>query len=181
MRLEYRWIAADDLEHLRDIDRSEHITTGYAMKDDVLTSRSVDWHVQGWRDDGGAHSFGHMIGFCREHLTKGALALGCFTPVGRMVGIGVMRPEVEPGVAQLAFLHVSRAYRRAGVATELLGRLTAWARRTGARELYVSATSSGSAVSFYQRAGFHVTDEPIDELFALEPEDIHMRRPLLAR
>jgi N-acetylglutamate synthase-like GNAT family acetyltransferase len=181
VRLDYRWIAADDLEHLRDIDRSEHITTAYAMKDGVLTSRSVDWHDHGWRDDGGAHSFGHQIGFCREHLAKGARALGCFTPDGQLVGIGVMRPEVEHGVAQLAFLHISRAYRRAGVATELLGRLTAWARQTGARELYVSATPSGSAVSFYQRAGFDLTDVPIDELLALEPEDIHMRRPLHAR
>jgi GNAT superfamily N-acetyltransferase len=181
VRLDYRWIAADDLEPLRDTDRSERITTAYAVKDGVLTSRSIDWHDHGWRDDGGAHSFGHQIEFCREHLAKGAGALCCFTPDGQLVGFGVMRPEVEPGVAQLAFLHVSRAYRRAGVGTELLGRLTAWARRTGARELYVSAIPSGSAVSFYQRAGFDVTDEPIDELLVLEPEDIHMRRPLLAR
>jgi hypothetical protein len=74
VRLDYRWIAADDLEHLRDIDRSEHITTAYAMKDGVLTSRSVDWHDHGWRDDGGAHTFGHQIGFCREHQAKGARA-----------------------------------------------------------------------------------------------------------
>ena len=76
MRLDYRWIAADDLEHLRDIDRSEHITTAYEMKDGVLTSRPVDWHADGWRDDGGAHSFGHRIEFCREHLARGARALG---------------------------------------------------------------------------------------------------------
>ena len=68
--------ARDDLEHLRDIDRSEHITTAYEMKDGVLTSRSVDWHADGWRHDGGAHSFGHRIEFCREHLARGARALG---------------------------------------------------------------------------------------------------------
>lgn len=56
-----------------------------------------------------------------------------------------------------------------------------WARQTVAHELYVSATPSGSAVSFYQRAGFDVTDEPMEELLVLEPEDIHVPRPLLAR
>jgi hypothetical protein len=40
--------------------------------------------------------------------------------------------------------------------------------------VYVSATPSESAVGFYTSMGFTPTPDPIPELFALEPEDIHM-------
>ena len=42
----------------------------------------------------------------------------------------------------------------------------------------IGYTSSGSAVGFYLSQGFRPADTPIPELYALEPEDIHMLRPL---
>ena len=178
MALEYRRMDGSDLDRLRDLDRSEHVTTAYAMEGDDLVSRTVDWDVPRWQDDDAGHSYAHMIDFCREHMVAGARILGCFTADERLIGIGVMRPDLEPGVAQLAFLHVSRSYRRQGLAAELLVQLTDWARTTGAHELYVSSAPTESAVSFYQRAGFSVTGHPNAELLALEPEDIHLRRPI---
>ena len=44
--------------------------------------------------------------------------------------------------------------------------------------MYVSATPSGSAVGSYLKHGFEPTPYPHPELFALEPEDIHMIREL---
>jgi hypothetical protein len=44
--------------------------------------------------------------------------------------------------------------------------------------LYVSATPSESAVGFYTGQGFRPTEEVNEELFELEPEDIHMIKPL---
>jgi GNAT superfamily N-acetyltransferase len=89
-----------------------------------------------------------------------------------------MQPDIEPGVAQLAYLFVSRSHRRRGVAVTLLEELTEWAREHGARELYVSSAHSASAVGFYQAAGFSITDHPNQELLVLEPDDIHMRKRL---
>ena len=43
-----------------------------------------------------------------------------------------------------------------------------------AENVYVSATPSESAVGFYKSLGFTLIAEPLPELFALEPEDIHM-------
>jgi hypothetical protein len=54
------------------------------------------------------------------------------------------------------------------------------ARREGARRVYVSATPSGSAVGFYRSQGFALTRDPVPELLALEPEDIHMIKELEA-
>lgn len=177
MACEYRTLDADELGRLRELDRSEHITTVYTTDGTTLVPHAVDWHDPGWLDGSGDHSFAHMIEFCRGHLEAGARALGCFVTDGPLVGLGVMTLEIEPGVAQLAFLHVSCAYRRLGIASELVDRLVDWAGDEGAREIYVSATPSESAVSFYQRAGFRITDRPNPALLALEPEDIHLRRP----
>ena len=97
---------------------------------------------------------------------------------GRMVGLGVVTPEVHPEMAQIAYLHPSLAYRRRGVASRLTREMIDHAGATGAKRMYVSATPSESTVGFYLRFGFAPTLDPIPELFALEPEDIRMVRDL---
>ena len=91
-----------------------------------------------------------------------------------MVGIIVLRPRLTDEMAQLAALFVSRDYRRTGIATQLTHHLIRMARASGARRLYVSATPSRSAVGFYQSQGFGLVDRVHPDLFAREPEDIHM-------
>ena len=44
--------------------------------------------------------------------------------------------------------------------------------------MYVSATPSESAVGFYRSLGFEQVTAVNPQLFALEPEDIHMILPL---
>ena len=44
--------------------------------------------------------------------------------------------------------------------------------------MYVSAVPSESAVGFYRSQGFTPTQEVDEELYALEPEDIHMTKTL---
>ena len=85
----------------------------------------------------------------------------------------LMTPGIRPGVAQLAYLHVSRLYRRRGVAARLARELMRCASEPGARRIYVSATPSESAVGFYRSPGFRPTD-PMPELLELEPDDVHM-------
>ncbi len=83
-------------------------------------------------------------------------------------------PTFEPGLAWLATLHVSRTHRRRGVASALWEAGVALAREAGARSLYVSATPTGSAVGFYLGRGCQLADPVHLELFANEPEDIHL-------
>jgi len=44
--------------------------------------------------------------------------------------------------------------------------------------MVVSATPSLNTVRFYQRRGYRPMPEPLPELFALEPEDVHMEKDL---
>jgi GNAT superfamily N-acetyltransferase len=69
---------------------------------------------------------------------------------------------------------VSRSYRHKGLGTRLFELAKATARRRGAKRLYISATPSENTVNFYLRLGCAVAAAPDQELFDLEPEDIHL-------
>ena len=161
-----------------DIDRSEIIRTGYRVEAGGLVEMSVEWDSPTFEKEGtGEHSVAEQIAFCRGHLDRGGVPLGAFDGE-KLAGIIILQPEIRPGLAQLAYLHISRAYRRKGIAGELLVQLESRAKQAGAKRLYVSAIPSGSAVGFYSSQGFQITTDPIPDLFELEPQDIHMIKDL---
>lgn len=170
----YRAMVEADLARLAEIDRSESIRVGYRARGETLTQIAVVWDSPPFEKHGdGPHSVAHQIEFCRRHLAAGATMVGAFH-ASKLVGVGVITPEVRPGMAQLAYLHVSNGYRRQGIASSIAQRLLAVARDLDARRLYVSATPTQSAVGFYRSLGFRPVAEPLPELFELEPEDVHM-------
>lgn len=89
-----------------------------------------------------------------------------------------MDPTFEDGTAWFAFLHVSRAHRRRGVAATLWAAGSEIAADAGAASMYVSATPSGSAVGFYTSRGCRLAEPPHPALFAKEPDDIHLICPI---
>lgn len=174
----FRWIERSELQLIAEIDRSEIIHVGYEMRGRRLTAMDVEWNVPNFTTKSeGEHSIAEQVRFCNSHMERGACCRGAFED-GRLVGIGILTPNIRPGMAQLAYLHVSRIYRRKGIATSIVDDLISWARENEQSQVYVSATPSGSAVGFYSRFGFNPIDEPIPELFEIEPEDIHMIKDL---
>jgi GNAT superfamily N-acetyltransferase len=174
----YRSMEPDEIDRMREIDRTETVRIGYSCEAAQLERMSVDWEIPNFLlEDTGEHSLAHQIDFCRGHLNAGGCMIGAFDG-HRMVGIGVLRPELRPGLAQLAYLQVTNGYRRQGVASRLAEKLFQYAAAIGADHVYVSATPSGSAVGFYLRQGFSPVEQPLPELYALEPEDIHMVKDL---
>ncbi len=81
-------------------------------------------------------------------------------------------------MAQLAFLHVSEPYRGHGAGRALVAALEQLARDSGAAQMVVSATPTKATVDFYQSFGFVPDADPLPELLALEPADIHLRKQL---
>jgi GNAT superfamily N-acetyltransferase len=98
--------------------------------------------------------------------------LGAFEGDG-LAGIALLAGEVADGMHQVALLFVSRPYRGRGIASALMDEMERLARDRSARALYVSSVPTGSAVGFYLSRGFRPTD-PLPELLAKEPDDIHM-------
>jgi GNAT superfamily N-acetyltransferase len=167
-----------DVRRIAEIDRSERVRVGYTYRDGRLLAEDVDWQVPSWSADGdGPHSAAAMVAFCARDLEEGGLLLGALDGE-RLAGVAILRPRLTQTMAQLAFLHVSRPYRRQGIARRLAEEACRLARAGGAQAVYVSATPSESAVGFYLSQGFRPTDGPHPDLLALEPEDIHMVKEL---
>jgi ribosomal protein S18 acetylase RimI-like enzyme len=172
------WMEQSDLHRLIELDRSEKVSLTFQIVDGELQEKEVDWDVPTWLPEGdGDHSVSEQIEFCREHLKQNGLMLGALDR-GLLVGAGIVRPKIQKNMAQLAFLHVSRAYRQHGLGARLADELSNIARKEGATSIYVSSTPSGSAVGFYLSQGFRVVQEVDPDLFALEPEDIHLIKDL---
>jgi len=175
----YRRLVADELERLGEIDRTEQIDTLYVQRGRELEERTGgDWSAPAWFAEGtGEHSVAHQIGECRRQLAAGGIALGAFADE-RLVGIGIMTPHIRPGIAQLAFMHVSSGFRGGGVGGRLSDALEELAREAGDTTIVVSATPSLNTVRFYRRRGFEPTSSPLPELVEQEPEDVHMEKAL---
>lgn len=182
MTLVIRHLAAGDLHRLAEIDRTETINAAYRQHGELLEEIAVEWRAFPWDpQDDHEHSVARQIAGCREHMEAGGQLLGAFvsTEEGeQLAGLGIMTPEVRPGVAQLAFLHVSQAFRGQGVGRALAAELERLARESGATEYVVSATPTKRTVDFYLALGFRPDAHPLPELLALEPEDVHLRKKL---
>ncbi len=178
--MQVRRLAPSDVVLVASIDRSEHVEVQYRVEDGRLVEAPVvTADIPPWDPDGsGEHSVARQIAFCASAVAGGAALLGAFDDDGELMGLATVHPTFERGLAWLATLHVSRPHRRRGAASALWGAGVALARDAGARSLYVSATPTGSAVGFYLGRGCRLADPVHPELFAHEPEDIHLICPL---
>ena len=167
-----------EVARIEEIDRSEHVTTGYVFDHGELRAESVDWRVPHWPPTGDEFSVEHITAGVVTVLESGGTMLGAFDETDTLVGFAVLRYGLTERMAQLDALFVSNGHRRKGIATRLLSRVVGLARADGADWLYVSATPSESAVRFYLSRGFQLAEEVNHELYLLEPEDIHMVRSL---
>ena len=167
-----------ELSRVGEIDRTERIEVLYDQHGTQLVVRHGNWSAPFWDPIGhGEHSVEAKVDALEHYVDAGGVALGAFAG-GRLVGIGVVVPHLRPGIAQLAFLHVSAPLRATGIGRRLSEQLEQIARTAGDSEMVVSATPSENTVRFYLGRGFRPTADPLPELFELEPDDVHMRKVL---
>lgn len=151
----YREVIPADLDRLGDIDRSERIESIYVQEGSRLETREGDFSAPPWRAKGeSGHSVDAQRRECGRYLAAGGRGLVALAEK-RLVGIGVMKPHVRPGVAQLAY-----GYRGRGIGGHLADELETFARAEGDTSMVVSATPSLNTVRFYLGQGFEPMAEP---------------------
>ena len=176
--IEYKRLAPAELSLVGEIDRTERIEGLFVQHDARLELQVGDWSSPPWDSQGeGEHSVAAQRAALERQVEAGAIPLGAFAG-DRLVGIGLVITHVRPGVAQLAYLHVSDGFRASGIGGRLSDELERIAREAGDTSMVVSATPSVDTVRFYLGRGFEPMAEPLPELVELEPEDIHMRKRL---
>ena len=173
-----RRLTVAELARVAEIDRTERIELIYEQRGTELVPLHGDWSASAWDPSGeGEHSVRAQQRALEEYAGGGAVTLGAFDGE-RLVGIGVVLPHLRPGIAQLAYLHVSDGHRASGIGRALSDELERHARAAGDTAMVVSATPSENTVRFYLGRGYAPTAEPLPELYELEPEDVHMVKPL---
>ncbi|MBV9171928.1 MAG: GNAT family N-acetyltransferase [Chloroflexi bacterium] len=176
--IELKRLKRVELSSVAEIDRTERIELIYEQRGTELEERRGYWTSPAWDPHGhGEHSVEAKRLELEHYVDAGGIALGAFWK-GRLVGIGVVVPHLRPGIAQLAFLHVSQAFRATGIGGLLSDELDLIARDAGDTEIVVSATPSANTVRFYLSRGYELMAQALPELYELEPEDVHMRKAL---
>ncbi len=167
-----RTLARDEIEQLWTIDRAEVIERIYTLQNGQLVLRPDYFDARGWPPGEAEHTTPRLY----DCFDRGGQFFGCFEGqqlIG-MAALDVRWLGARRDLLQLVILHVSQAYRKHGVGGALFERVRSAARDLGAQGLYISATPSENTIHFYQRFGAALIAEPDPELFALEPEDIHL-------
>ena len=161
-----------EIERVWQIDRAEVIENVYCLEHGQLVLKPERWEISGW-PPGEAALYTPLLIDCFD---RGGWFYGLFDD-DRLIGVAVLESRfIGPrgDLLQLKFMHVSCHYRNQGLGRRLFELAAAKARQHGARGLYISATPSENTINFYTRLGCFPTRVPDPELFALEPEDMHL-------
>ena len=167
-----RELEREEVEQIWTIDRSEVIDNVYYLRDGELVLEREHYDVQGW-PPGESEQYTPILYDCFD---RGGTFYGAFEN-SELIGVAVLESKFigrDRDQLQLKFLHISRSYRKRGLGRILFEKAVEKAREVSARRLYISATPSENTVDFYMHLGCVVTREVDQELFELEPEDIHL-------
>jgi len=162
----------EEITLIWQINRREVIHNIYQLHNGELVLIPEYFDVQGWPPDE-VEQYTPILLDCFD---RGGTFWGAFED-GKIVGVAVLESKflgVNNDTLQLKFLHISHEHRKQGLGKELFHLAVKRAISLGAKKMYISALPSENAVNFYIHLGCALATEIDAELFALEPEDIHL-------
>jgi predicted N-acetyltransferase YhbS len=167
-----RQLERHEIRDLWSIDRTERVEHVYRYENGELVLVPEHHETRRW-PPGEPEHYGPILRDCLDH---GGTCYGAFDREVLIGGAVLESRFIGPAKdqLQLKFLHVSNGHRWAGLGRTLFEMALTRARELDARRLYVSSTSSENTVRFNLGLGCRVTNEVDPDLFALEPDDIHL-------
>ena len=169
-------LTREQVKQIWVIDRREIIDRVYYFEGEQLVLKPEHYDMHGW-PPGEPEKYTPVLYDCFD---RGGTFYGAFED-SRLVGVVVLESRFigqRKDQLQLTFLHVGRSHRKTGLGRRLFEHAAEKARRMQACKLYISATPSENTVNFYLHLGCVVTQQVDPQLFALEPEDIHLEYDL---
>ena len=169
---QYRLLDEADLDGVRLFDRSDYSASSYKAVDGELALTPESFDHRGWNDRQRAG----IVAGLKKSYAAGDVFFGAFdgeTLVG-ICGIENKWRGSRGSTLNLGPLWVTKSSRGRGVGRKLVELSMEKAAAMGAGRLYVSAAHSLNTVRFWLGVGCTLTDEIDEELFRLEPADIHM-------
>ncbi|PKF33756.1 GNAT family N-acetyltransferase [Acinetobacter proteolyticus] len=155
----------------QQISRRELITQNYVKQS--LQLEDCFYDVQQWDDDH-LHDDPPKL---KQLYQQKAEFIGAFDSKEKLLGISVVSSQIiqdYPDAKLLHYFYVDADHQGLGIGTKLMQAAKISASRLGAKSLYISATPSKRTVDFYLKHGAQLLDHPDQQLWQLEPEDIHL-------
>ncbi|MBT3337485.1 MAG: GNAT family N-acetyltransferase [Anaerolineae bacterium] len=174
--IKIRQLSQDELPNIWTIDRAEIIENIYYFREGQLVLEPEYYDMQGWPTGEPEH----YAPFLEDCFERGGFFWGAFEGE-TLVGVAILEEKFigsKKDTLQLKFLHVDKNVRKTGLGRRLFSLAAEQARGMGAAKLYISSTPSENTVHFYQYLGCVLAEEVDAELFAFEPEDIHLEYTL---
>jgi len=174
-----RILKREEIEKVRDIDRSEIVEEVYYFRDGQLILKDAFYDIKGWDPSELGENIKHLYNIYDRNGTL----FGAFDGA-RLIAVSALESEFigrKKDQLQLYFHHVDSHYRHEGVGGTLLIQVMKKAKKLGAKKLYISATPSRNTIDFYMHMGCRLASELNPELYRLEPEDIHLELKILEK
>ena len=170
--MKIRELTRSEVPYIWQIDRREVIENIYYLKDGKLVLKPEHYDMRGWPNGEPEHYTPNLL----DCFDYGGYFWGAFSGE-LLVGVVVLENRFigsAKDTLQMKFLHVSNNYRKHGLGKELFLLAAEKAIELEAKKMYISATASENTVNFYLNLGCVLASELDEELYALEPDDIHL-------
>ena len=170
--MKIRELTRAEVPYIWQVDRRELIENVYYLEEGKLVLKPEHYDMHGW-PTGEPEHYTSILLDCFDHgghfwgAFSGELLIGVVVLENRLIGN-------SQNTLQLKFLHVSNSYRKKGLGKKLFLLAVEKAIELDAKKLYISATPSENTVNFYLNLGCVLASEIDQELFELEPDDIHL-------
>lgn len=168
----FRLLEQSELFRIKEIDRAENIFEYYEYKNGELIIKSACDLVDSFDEE----ELQEMIQ--RQHLliANGGQVIAAFAD-DILIGVASVERKLRGRrqyYCKMDILYVSNSYRGNKIGHQLVQQCIEVAKAFGAEKLYISATPTKATVDFYLKEGARLVEEIDEELFALEPLDIHL-------
>ncbi|WP_105614646.1 GNAT family N-acetyltransferase [Vallitalea okinawensis] len=170
--MKYRELKREEIEKMNEIDRREVINQIYYYRNGRLELEEEHYDMRGFPNG----ELEDLIERQYEIYDKGGCLYGAFEG-SLLIGVTSIDNKLigqNKNYLKMDILFVSHDFRKLGIGAELIELVKGKAIEFGGKKLYISATPSKNTVDFYMRNGAVLVKELNQELYELEPEDIHL-------
>jgi predicted N-acetyltransferase YhbS len=170
--MKIRELTRSEVPYIWQINRRELIENIYYLEDGKLVLKPKHYNMRGW-PTGEPERYTPILLDCFD---RGGHFWGAFAGE-LLVGVVVLENRFigsAKDTLQMKFLHVSSNYRKQGLGKKLFFLAAEKALELEAKKLYISSAPSENTIDFYLNLGCVLATEINEELFALEPGDIHL-------
>lgn len=157
----------------QQISRRELITQMYTQNQQQLELVDCFFDVQHWD----SYHLENDPPKLKQLFAQGSIFVGAFDATEKLVGVSVVSNQVianYPQAKLLQYFYVDADQQGQGIGAKLMQAAKESAQQLGAKQLYISATPSRRTVDFYMKLGAQPLSAPDQQLWQLEPEDIHL-------